>query len=432
MRKNHLRLFLLIAFLFIVYSCVHDEVYSAENAATVEYHSKSLWKEDEKYIKNIIKIYSEHESEIKRVNGVPLWDYAMSMGKYDETFMVVPIVENNKVVSTLSCARFDKKVYFKYENSEKNNEFFNSIIFGKYTQVKPAQKSENDNTSSQKGSICVTQSVSLWYPNSETDPNSGGHWETNYYTNCYSYLDYSDPSWESGGSGGFDYGGGGGSTTDPNNPQNLTPCEKTKNLITKPQVKDSLDTFKAHAQTNTKEEKGFQELKSGTLQPGTVAADNQIFFGIGQNSLGTVHTHQPKTIGIFAPQDIMTFLHIVREQDINNLGNAYSGTVSSSGTYFINFTGATSDLPPAMTETQEAAYVSNLVTAYEAQHDYLKYLENLSYNQKLSNIGLEKLFFNMLGKMGLSGKIELIKEENGNISTIKLNSNGLPVPNPCQ
>jgi hypothetical protein len=83
-----------------------------------------------------MKIYSEHHDNIKKFSGTPDWDYSMSMGKFDESFMVVPIIENGKVVNTLACARFDKKVYFRYENSETNKTFFQNIIYGKYTRTK--------------------------------------------------------------------------------------------------------------------------------------------------------------------------------------------------------------------------------------------------------------------------------------------------------
>uniref|UniRef100_UPI003AFAB80D hypothetical protein n=1 Tax=Chryseobacterium contaminans TaxID=1423959 RepID=UPI003AFAB80D len=228
-----------------------------------------------------------------------------------------------------------------------------------------------------------------------------------------------------------DDGGGGGGETTPTNPVNSNPCTKTKNLVNKPKVKDSLNALKGHAQAATKKERGFQELKGGNLVKGNVTADNQMFFGIGSSSLGTVHSHQPGTIGMFAPQDIMTFLEIVRQQDSNNLGNAYSGMVSSNGTYFINFTGTASDLPPAMTEAQEAVYVAGVV--YEYRKEYYKLLKNEGKlkTQTLSNYGLEKLFFTLIDKIGLSGKISLIKEDNGNTSTIQKDSNGNPIPNPC-
>ncbi len=154
-----------------------------------------------------MKIYSEYEDKIKKFSGTPDWDYAMSMGRYDESFMVVPIIENGKVVNTLACARFDKKVYFRYENSETNKAFFQNITYGKYSRY----KTDADNTNTQKGIVCITKTISMWYPDNESNPNAGGYWETNYYTNCYNFLDYSSPGWEDSGGGGYDYGGGGGS-----------------------------------------------------------------------------------------------------------------------------------------------------------------------------------------------------------------------------
>ncbi|WP_294236458.1 hypothetical protein [uncultured Chryseobacterium sp.] len=196
-------------FTLSIQSCIHDDIYTSSDPASADYHSKSLWKEDEKYIKNVMKIYSEHHDKIKKFSGTPDWDYAMSMGKYDESFMVVPVIENGKVVNTLACARFDKKVYFRYENSETNNAFFQNIIYGKYTRYKT--EANNTKTNTHKGIVCITKTISMWYPDNESNPNAGGYWETNYYTNCYNFLDYSGPGWEDNGGGGYDYGCGGGS-----------------------------------------------------------------------------------------------------------------------------------------------------------------------------------------------------------------------------
>jgi hypothetical protein len=211
----------------------------------------------------------------------------------------------------------------------------------------------------------------------------------------------------------------------------FNPCQKIKATVNKPQIQDSLIAMKAFAQTSLTTERGFQELKSGTLLSGTVTKKLQVEFGIGPNSLGTIHVHPLKGIAMFSAGDIVTFLHLLREQDASTLGNAYGGMVSASGTYFINFTGTASDIPPAMTEIQEEVYIENLVENYITDKNNLLKLESKIPGQQLSNIGLEKLFFNLLSNMGLDGKISLIKEENGNTSTIQKDSNGNPVPNPC-
>jgi hypothetical protein len=415
-----------------LYSCVHDELISSSDPASKEYHSKSLWKEDEIYIVNVKKIYEENEDEIRKEHGTPLWEYAMTMDKFDESYLLVPVKKNGEVSEVLEVPRFGKKIYFKYTNEEERLSFFRKLFIDTPKKALPTSLS---NEASKL--ICVTRTVSIWYPDSESNPNGSGHWGSSSYATCYN-LDiesFENPDDGSSG-GGYDYppfGGGG-----PDNPLDTitipkNPCEKTKSIVNKPQIKDSLTSLKSHANTNTKIEAGFQELKSGTLANGTVSADNQIFFGIGSNSVGTVHTHQPKTIGIFAPKDIMTFLDIVREQDANSLGNAYSGTVSSIGTYFINFTGTASDLPPEMPDAQEEAYVAKLVEIYKSWEDFLSQDDKYSTNNLKVNKpqGLEILLFKLLKQMNLDDKIQLIKEDGGNTSTIKENPDGTTTPNPC-
>jgi hypothetical protein len=427
MKKNIiLWLSFAIVFTLTLHSCVHDEISSSSDPSSKEYHSKSLWKEDEVYIKNVMKVYFEHESEIKKRNGIPLWDYAMTMGYANESFLIVPVAEGNKIVSCIQVPRNGDNISFMYENDLEHIKFFQG-----YTTLKNRKPLKLENFTSQSGRPaqvpCKISSVSMWYPDDEYGAN--GHWETHTVVTC--------PPEPIDGEGGetnppegptYPYPGGGNSQ--PQQPK--TPCEKTKALIDEPRIKDSLNALKAYAQTSTKKERGFQELKSGGVIKGNVTADNQMFFGIGQSSLGTVHTHQPGTIGIFAPRDIMTFLDIVRAQDANALGNAYSGTVSSVGTYFINFTGTASDLPPDMTDAEEEAYVAELVTNYVDFNKLLLKKEGKGPKQNLSNSGLEKLFNYLTNTMGLSGKITLIKEENGNTSTIEYNPDGTPKTlNPC-
>ncbi|MDF2934349.1 MAG: hypothetical protein K0R36_3680, partial [Chryseobacterium sp.] len=280
---------------------------------------------------------------------------------------------------------------------------------------------------------------SMWFPDSESnpDPDSGsGHWESVSIIKCKTIKDecvgvvneFGICEGGTGDDGGYTYPGGGGAGTEQEEEE---PCEKTKAIINKPQIQDSLNAMKSFSQTSLKKERGFQELKNRTLVNGTVTKNLQVKFGIGSNSLGNIHVHPLKGIAMFSAGDIVTFLHLLREQDATTIGSAYAGMVSASGTYFINFTGTSSDIPPAMTEIQEEVYIENLVENYITDKNNLLKLESKIPGQQLSNVGLEKLFFNLLSSMGLDGKISLIKEENGNTSTIQKDSNGNPIPNPC-
>lgn len=434
MRKRIiLRLLLLIAFSISLYSCIHDDMSSATDPSPKEYTNKSLWKEDEKYIHNVKKVFDQYADKnyFSGKYGNVLWDYALTMGTFDESFLEVPISRNGKINSVLTAERRGDRVFFKIRKEKSSNDFFDVLVFKDRSQLKGNIISGNGDGTSSK-TTCRTVTVTWTWTNettgevidsyvfSETTCTSTGP----VVTGPTGSSDCLEENCTGGGTGGGGY---------PYPSDTTNPCERTKELVSKQQVQDSLISLKNHALTNTKDERGFQELKSGTLQSGAVTAGNQIFFGIGSNSLGTVHTHQPGTIGILAPQDIMTFLHIVGQQDPNSLGNAYSGTVSSSGTYFIYFTGTASDLPPAMTDVQEAAYVADLVKAYKEWEDFLSEDERYSTNFLKVNkpLGLEILLFKLLKKMNLDDKIQLIKEENGNTSTINENVNGTTTPNPC-
>jgi hypothetical protein len=78
--------------------------------------------------------------------------------------------------------------------------------------------------------------------------------------------------------------------------------------------------MKSFAQTSIRTERGFQELKSGTLLSGTVKEDVQVKLGIGPNFLGNIHVHSLKGIAMFSAGDIVTFLHLLREQDASTIG----------------------------------------------------------------------------------------------------------------
>jgi hypothetical protein len=359
----------------------------------------------------------EYKKSFEEVFGEVDFGVASQTFGEAEKLVYFPILKNGKLNYILSCAINEKRTDAYYKILEpgevKEYEIVTNTFVNYYGTI-------SNPTARNEPTYYVDEIVITW-----NDPIPWWWYMT--YGGANTPVPFPGPT--------------GGSVSVPN-PQThpigginngISPCEKTKALISKPQITDSLNALKAHAQTSTKKERGFQELKSGTLVQGNVNGDNLLEFGIGQNSLGTVHSHQPGTIGILAPQDVMTFLHIVREQDTNSLGNAYSGTVSSSGTYFINFTGTASDLPPAMTEAQEKVYVADLVKAYKEWEDVLSEDDRYSIDYLKVNKpqGLEILFFKLLKKMNLNDKVQLIKEENGNTSTIKENTNGTTTPNPC-
>jgi hypothetical protein len=457
--KIVLRLCLMMAVILSLHSCNTEEDYLNRTKDDHEPKKFSVFVSNgdepldySKGFKGLMEKYDEINAEqhtLKALNHA--WENKTEMSseyvefnirsqditvKENDLYIVFPLIKDNQIEGLVAAIVKNNKTWVEFIkiNPEIETDYYQRVftLFKmQYDKSIIQKKSLNKGAEGHCGfpgvPPCDIDEVIITLPNPD-QPGSGwdgfppggvmASGECSKYQDCL-HNDFLD--------------GGGGGSENPADSTNtpITPCAKIKSMVSKPQIKDSLNSLKLHAQTGSKTERGFQELKSGTIQAGSTTAGNEIFFGIGPNSLGTVHTHQPGTVGILAPQDIMTFLHIVREQDANILGNAYSGTVSSTGTYFVNFIGTASDLPPAMTEAQEAAYVVKLVEYYEKNYYQLLREEGKKHYQTLSNTGLEKLFFNTLNKIGLLGKVSLIKEDNVNTSTIEKDSNGNPVPNPC-
>lgn len=216
MRKTTIfRLFLLIIFTIPLYSCIHDDISSSSNPSSTEYTNKSLWKEDEKYIQNVMRIYQKNEYKIKNIDGKPYWNYATTIGSFDESFLMVPIVDDNKVVSVLQVSRNGNYVSFNYTQYENHNIFFQRLVFAKLKKALIA----NDMNS--KGG-CVRQWISVWMPDNQSNPDGQGHWESSSVIKCYTMasecIGVVGPNGECTGGGGGDnypYPGGGGGANEP-------------------------------------------------------------------------------------------------------------------------------------------------------------------------------------------------------------------------
>ncbi|KAA0129092.1 hypothetical protein FY557_05885 [Chryseobacterium sp. SN22] len=202
-------------FLFTLNSCVHDEMSSSGQPVSNEYTNLSLWKQDEKYIKNVMKIYAENEDEIRKSGGTPLWNYATTSESFDESFVAVPIVSGDRVTSVLKIPRHGRKVYFYYTNDPQDIEFFQGLVFAR---TKKAAKADASYAQSERTS-CTRQSIAVWIPDNESspDPSSGsGHWSTRSYIKCIQLIDNcvgivnaNGVCEMGGGNEGYDYSGGG-------------------------------------------------------------------------------------------------------------------------------------------------------------------------------------------------------------------------------
>lgn len=454
--KFIIRLLLLVAVSISLYSCVHDEISSSSDTSSKEYQSKSLWKEDVKYIKNVMKIYQENEAKIKTTSGIPLWEYAMTMGNMDESFLIVPIKEGDKIISVLSVPRIEDKVYFNYSDKAEYVNFFQKYIDA------PIKKVLNTETSSSASRYsCTTQTVSVWYPNNESNPDSGGHWGSVQITNCVPVKELSGCYKDVFGNcvndgGGYPYPGDGGGGSDPQDPEPPEdPCTKTKNALNKPNVQQGITDVKAQALktlSNVYEgEIGFKEPKSGGAPiPADVNEKHKVVFNNVTDSYGGYHNHTAEGTHMFSPPDIQTLLGFAAAQSVQDgVGSAYFGMIAAEWCsscppdnkeflhYVIQYTGAASDLGIGGNHVYTDAEMNQFIDDYQEIVDNLKsksksgttYIKN---SGDLNEKGLEKLFFNTLKIMKLDGEVNLQRVTvNGIINNVTLNSNGMPIGTPC-
>ncbi|KMQ69410.1 hypothetical protein ACM39_04840 [Chryseobacterium sp. FH2] len=290
MKKNLILRLMLIASAFTLHSCVHDEIISSVDPLSKEYHSKSVFKEDEKYIKNVMQVYQEHEADIKKTNGTPLWDYAMTMGHFDESFLIVPVSDGGKIISCLQVPRNGDYISFRTDNDSEHIRFFQGYTTSKRRQ---ALKQEPVSLASSKGlKECSFTAISMWYPDSEQFPDGAGHWETQYITTC------TENPGDGGGCSGYynsngncvplgyepptyPYPGGGGGGI-PNPQQNQDPCQKAQASITSANA--------IYKNTNVK-------TKMDAFLKGKISAEHEWNIAIEQKPNGTIDTTTPNEGG---------------------------------------------------------------------------------------------------------------------------------------
>ncbi|WP_426476231.1 hypothetical protein ACP3T3_12740 [Chryseobacterium sp. CBSDS_008] len=448
MKKNLIfRLFLLAILFTLFHSCIQDEIYSSVDPTSKEYTSKSLWKEDETYIKNVIKIYFENESKIKKVNGIIYWDYATTVGTYNESFLIVPIVENGKVTSVLQVPRKNDNIYFYFTDFSNHMAFFQNLLFSKYK--KKAHPNNNANLAA-RDIICTTSYYSVWMPDSENlpDPETGaGHWETYSIVKCKEREQEIDqcigivgPNGECPGGGGDPIGGDSGFPY-PENPDPENPCEKLKTQTTNITFKNNITSLEG--KTTDSYESGYRigtnsdgSLQNQLLQnkPGTQQVDLKAF----SNTITLMHSHYDGLYPMFSPGDIIFFNQwIVWAQNWNSvpknmpkipLNNLTFTLVTSNGNYSFNFD-ATSVTPLPLYTQKE---LENL------DKDYIdKYLNkavtiaNVSGDVSFNMEKLEKEFLKFMNdKMNMPG-LKLYKTtENGNVQLNLVNGDRKETPCP--
>ena len=237
-------------------------------------------------------------------------------------------------------------------------------------------------------------------------------------------------------------GCGGGNTDIPDLDD---PCEKTKNLLNNPEVQTKLDSLKK--KSLTKGEIGFKVKKDGTVTGIISGGKHEVDLGVKAGYQGGYHNHTPAGIPMHSPPDIdNNLLAFARAQPAGEHKNAYFGMIvkkTCSGCpsgfktyhYIIRFDGTYDDALTSFSQLDLDNFNSDYQKLESAMTDiYGPYGSTyIDSTGKITNEGLEVLFFNTVKKMGLTNKIILQRiEDNGIVNNINLNPDGLhTTPIPC-
>lgn len=236
--------------------------------------------------------------------------------------------------------------------------------------------------------------------------------------------------------------GGGGNTDIPDLDD---PCEKTKTLLNNPEVQTKLDSLKK--KSLTKGEIGFKVKKDGTVTGIISGGKHEVDLGVKAGYQGGYHNHTPSGIPMHSPPDIdNNLLTFARAQPAGEHKNAYFGMIvkkTCSGCpsgfktyhYIIRFDGTYDDALTSFSQLDLDNFNSDYQKLESAMTDiYGPYGSTyIDSTGKITNEGLEVLFFNTVKKMGLTNKIILQRiEDNGIVNNINLNPDGLhTTPIPC-
>lgn len=440
-KKIILRLFLIIAFATSMYSCIHDDISSVNTEIpNQEYTSKSLWKEDEKYIKNVKAVFDEYadKSYFTTNFGTVNWDYALTMGTFDESFLEAPVIKDGKVSFVLVAYREDDRVFFKRKEDRGSNEFFNTLVFKERKELKG--KVVDNASQNGKGQLCYTVEVTWTWTN---DDGSAGETFVYNETRCKStgpYLpcqsvEVNDNCGGSTAGGPSGSGSGGGGSGYPYPQESHNPCERTQNMLLKAGVQPKIDELKEQAPKGG--ELGVKFKIDGTPSPTISGGAHNVNFGDKTGYAGGYHNHTPTGIPMLSPNDIDQLLGFARAQPTSNplnVNNAFVGMVAPNGMhYVIWFNGTYQDAVKTFSQEEINNYKTDYIELESNLTDEVKNgMTYMNGDGTINNLGVEKLFFETLKNMGLEGKVNLQRiESDGTVKIIGLNSSNQPISTTC-
>lgn len=423
MKKNlYIRLLLIVIFSISLYSCIHDETFAESDSSfgSKEYSSKSLWKEDEKYIRNVKKIFEKYSDKNYVVrSGVVAWDYAITAG--DENVLEVPVIKNGKVNFVLLVEREGNRVFFKRNTEDNVIKFFNILAFKDRKELSGAISDLKDIQS--KGCITYektvtwtnTQTGAVEYVSHSTQMVCTG--ETSPSLPCDA-IDIDTPCGSTGstGSGGSSGGGGSNGSGYPYDQQTqdfIDNCSKLKIQAMNEDFKGKVSELNKAEIFNKDKETGYAAAygPKTNYEPLANTDNDNLKLPPGNKYFGYMHVHLNKegVVKIFSPADIFTFLTscVRNAQEKGTMADAYAMVITSQGSYMLKYSGDGGfGVGPGTLDSWQAWYKEN----------YTKLLNN----DGLAQSNVEKLFTKFLEEKVKIEGLEIYKTNTEAATSIKL------------
>lgn len=339
-------IFAILGFFLLITSCRNEETFTNYETQKQELISKSLWKEDMVYIKNVKKVFEINFDQTKFYNdfGFVSWNYAMTFGHFDESFLRVPIIKDDNVVSVMQVVRNKKtdKVHFSHTEDNESIKFFKNLIFSK-RPLKPLKDSayRNSNPTGRAYWTNITTCTSrtlivgcVYSGGTEGDCIPITSTTTTCTTTSVYINDYSDPNNGYNPPDEYNYDGTRPSKDMFDDPE--TPCDKIKKFGESQKTKDLMNNLKN--ETKSDREKGYTlKDNSGTLNenyfegtPGENYMDVDVSDGVN----AIIHSHYTGLLSIFSPDDIFVIAAAYKGGYIKDTQNFVLGVVTDSGTQY--------------------------------------------------------------------------------------------------
>lgn len=379
----------------------YDGIHKTHYTRTSAIKSGNLGKSDEEYVE--FRLHSQ------------------SMLLEDERWIIYPMVRNGQVSGLMAGILRNEETEVEFRKLDSGNDYYDEVLkIFSMAYLKNKLKSGLN-----KGSGCGFDSNDACdIGNIDISPPKGGPKGTGPKSGCTGLNNCIKPEVNPGGGGGGP--GGTGSSY-------VEPCDKTKSLINNAKTKPAIDALKAKSTKGG--ENGYKIKADGTPSSEIPGGDHSIDFDDKTGYAGGYHNHTPTGIPMLSPPDIEQLLQFALAQGNNGVPtNAFIGMVAPNGMhYVIWFNGGYNDALVTFSQEQ----INGFSDKYRDLAGDLK--ETLLYGTKyinsdgsINNLGVETLFFDTLKNMGLDGKVNLQRIENGGtIKSINLNSSNQPTPTDC-